>query len=287
MTKSFVTRFAPSPTGRLHLGHAYSVLLAYRTALKNNGRFILRIEDIDTTRCTPEFEEAIHEDLAWLGLSWEQPVRHQSDHFEDYRKAIAALKEKGLLYPCFCTRKEIHAEIENSIHAPHGPEGPLYPRICRNLEPRRQAENIERGVPFALRFDVDKALSLIQGPLYFREKGQEIKAEPASLGDVVIARKDIMTSYHLSVVVDDHLQGITHVIRGEDLLHATHIHRLLQEVLGLPVPKYHHHGLLTGPDGKRFAKRDRALTLKALRQEGKTPADVIALIKQHGGGLDA
>jgi len=285
MTKSFVTRFAPSPTGRLHLGHAYSALLAYQTARKNSGRFLLRIEDIDTTRCKPEFEQAIYQDLAWLGLTWVHPVRRQSDHFDDYQKAIATLKEKDLLYPCFCSRKEIRKEIKNSTNAPHGPEGPLYPGICRNLQPAQQAEKIASGLSFALRLDVAKGLVLINCPLAFSEKGEDIKADPASLGDVVIARKDVMTSYHLSVVVDDHLQGVSHVIRGQDLLHTTHIHRLLQALLGFAAPQYHHHGLLAGPDGKRFAKRDQSLTLKSLREDGNTIADVLDLIKKYGGDL--
>ena len=287
MTKSFVTRFAPSPSGYLHLGHAYSGLLAFRAAKKNQGRFLLRIEDIDKTRCKPEFEEAIYEDLGWLGLDWEHPVRRQFDHFDEYLAAINVLEKKGLLYPCFCTRKDIREEIRNSAHAPHGPDGPLYPGICRDLGPDIQTEKIEKGLPFALRLDVGKALSMIKIPLTFKENEIEIAADPTSLGDVVVARKNVMTSYHLSVVVDDHLQGITHVIRGKDLFHATHIHRLLQALLGFEPPQYHHHGLLVGADGRRFAKRDRSMTIKALREGGKTLSDVFALIKDHGGDLEA
>lgn len=287
MTKSFVTRFAPSPSGYLHLGHAYSAMLAFRAAEKNQGRFLLRIEDIDKTRCKLEFEEAIYEDLGWLGLDWEHPVRRQSDYFDDYLAAINVLQEKELLYPCFCTRKDIREEIRNSAHAPHGPDGPLYPGTCRDLDTDIQTEKIEKGLPFALRLDVGKALSMIKIPLTFRKNEIEIVADPASLGDIVVARKDVMTSYHLSVVVDDHLQGITHVIRGQDLFHATHIHRLLQELLRIQPPQYHHHGLLVGADGRRFAKRDRSMTIKALREGGKTLSDLFALIKAHGGDLEA
>ena len=282
MTKPFVTRFAPSPSGHLHLGHAFSGLLAFQTSQKENGRFLLRIEDIDRERCKPEFEEAIYEDLEWLGLEWEKPVRRQSDHFDDYREAIETLQGKNLLYPCFCSRKEIRKEIKNSTNAPHGPEGALYPGTCRLLTLEIQKEKTESGIPFALRLDTAKALAVIKNPLTFKEKGNTITADPASMGDVVIARKDVMTSYHFSVVVDDHLQGISHVIRGQDLYHATHIHRLLQELLNFQTPEYAHHGLL-GLDGRRFAKRDRSMTIRSLKEGGTTLEDIMALIKDHGG----
>lgn len=283
MSRPFVTRFAPSPSGLLHLGHAYSALLAARSAEQNHGLFLLRIEDIDVTRCRPEFEQAIYQDLAWLDLDWEEPVRRQSDHFADYKSAIRTLDEQGLLYPCFCTRKDIQIEIQKSANAPHGPDGVLYPGICRYLGAQEKTQKINAGAPYALRLDVNKAVQTLGQPLTFREKGKVTSAQPEILGDAVIARKDIMTSYHLSVVVDDHLQSVTHVIRGQDLCHTTHIHRLLQASLGLKAPKYHHHGLLAGADGKRFAKRNKSITLKSLREAGATPGDVIGMIKTHGG----
>lgn len=272
---SAVTRFAPSPTGRLHLGHAYSAILsAQRAELDYGGRFILRIEDIDGTRCKPEFIEGIYEDLAWLGLSWEEPVRIQSEHLDDYRTNLQILETKGLLYPCFCTRKEIQDEILRSDAAPHGPEGPLYPGTCRKLSASEREEQLQSGKPYALRLDVARALEAT-GPLSWQDRHQgEVAADPASLGDVVLARKDIATSYHLAVTTDDALQGITLVTRGEDLFHSTHIHRLLQELLELPVPDYEHHSLLTDESGNRLAKRDQSITLAALRDSGLSPGQV-------------
>lgn len=270
-----ITRFAPSPTGRLHLGHAYSALLsAQRAELDQGGRFILRIEDIDGTRCKPEFVEGIYEDLAWLGLNWEEPVRVQSEHLDDYRTNLQILETKGLLYPCFCTRKEIQDEILRSDAAPHGPEGALYPGTCRKLSQDERETLLKSGKPYALRLDVDRALETT-GPLCWQDRHQgEIPADPASLGDVVLARKDIATSYHLAVTTDDALQGITLVTRGEDLFHSTHIHRLLQELLELPVPDYEHHPLLTDASGNRLAKRDQSITLATLRDSGLTPGEV-------------
>lgn len=269
-----VTRFAPSPTGRLHLGHAYSALFAERAARDAGGRFLLRIEDIDVGRCRPEFEEGIYEDLAWLGLGWEEPVRRQSDQMAAYRAALAKLDEQGVLYPCFCTRKDIMAEIASAGHAPHGPDGPLYPGTCRALSKAETADLVTAGEPHALRLDMAEAARLV-GPLTFGDrKSGTIVVDGPGCGDVVLARKDVPTSYHLAVTVDDAIQGVTLVTRGEDLLHATHIHRILQALLGLPEPEYWHHGLLTGEDGKRFAKRDSGLTLQALRDAGKTPAQV-------------
>lgn len=273
MTATFSTRFAPSPTGYLHLGHAYSALLGFDAAQSAGGKFLLRIENIDSTRCRPEFEAAIYDDLAWLGLTWEQPVRRQSDHMGDYRHALSQLDTRGLIYPCFCTRKDIAREVKASAHAPHGPDGALYPGTCRQLSPAEQDARKVNGENFALRLDLRAAIAQLdhQGlwPLSWQDKNcGEVIATPEELGDVVLARKDTPTSYHLSVVVDDALQGITHVIRGEDLYHATHIHRVLQALLGLDVPSYHHHPLLKGPDGKRFAKRNRSLTLQHLRSAG-------------------
>jgi glutamyl-Q tRNA(Asp) synthetase len=263
------TRFAPSPTGLLHLGHAHSALFAARAG----SRFLLRIEDIDRTRCRPEFESAIIEDLAWLGLRWEQPVRRQSEHMDDYRAALARLEAEHLLYPCFCTR----ADIARSGEAPHGPDGPIYPGLCRRLTEGERDARRASGNPFALRLDVARAMTRT-GALTWHDRGRgTITASPERFGDVVLARKETPTSYHLSVTVDDALQGVTLVTRGEDLFEATHIHRLLQALLGLKTPDYHHHGLIRDADGKRLAKRDQAPTLRALRAAGKTAEEVRAM----------
>lgn len=267
-----VTRFAPSPTGHLHLGHAFSALFAAEAARRGQGRFILRIEDIDATRCRPEFEAALLEDLAWLGLSWENPVRRQSEHMDDYRRALGRLDGMGLLYPCFCTRKDIAAMGA----APHGPEGMIYPGTCRTLSPLERAAR--RGQPYALRLDMAKAVAGA-GPLEWRDRSRGvIAAEPLVFGDVVLARKETPASYHLAVTVDDHLQGVTLVTRGEDLVQATHVHRLLQSLLGLEVPDYHHHPLIADASGRRLAKRDKAATLRDLRRAGRTPEQVRAMV---------
>ena len=261
---STVTRFAPSPTGYLHLGHAYCALFAQRLALDYGGRFILRIEDTDPVRCKPQFETAIYEDLAWLGLAWEQPVRRQSEHMEDYRAALARLDAMELLYPCFCSRKD----IADSGQAPHGPDGPLYPGTCRSLSASLRAEKMDAGIPFALRLDMAEAQRRA-GPLTWhdRDKGEQC-ARPEIFGDVVLARKDTPTSYHLAVTLDDHLQGVTLVTRGEDLFEASHVHRLLQALLGLDVPEWRHHALLMGSGGQRLAKRDQAETIREMRKRG-------------------
>ncbi|NQU58397.1 MAG: tRNA glutamyl-Q(34) synthetase GluQRS [Rhodospirillales bacterium] len=274
-----VTRFAPSPTGLLHLGHAYSALFAADLAKMTAGRFLLRIEDIDPLRCKPEFEAAIFEDLAWLGLQWEQPVRHQSDHMQTYAGALERLENMGLLYPCFCSRKEIRDEIAAAGGAPHqGPEGPHYPGTCRGLSLDEANARRQAGEPFALRLDNAKALAGIAAPLVWHDQERgDIIARPEQFGDVVLARKDIPTSYHLAVTIDDDLQGVTLVSRGEDLLPSTDIHRLLQELLGLNVPTYHHHPLLNDETGRRLAKRDKAQTIKALREAGNSPDDVRTL----------
>ncbi|HEV7371642.1 tRNA glutamyl-Q(34) synthetase GluQRS [Arenibaculum sp.] len=272
-----VTRFAPSPTGLLHLGHAHSALFAWRAAREPGGRFLLRIEDIDPTRCRPEFDEALRRDLAWLGLSWPLPVRRQSEHMDDYAAALARLDALGVVYPCFCTRKDIEEEIARAGHAPHGPDGPLYPGTCRRLAADERAARRDAGQPFALRLDVARAAALA-GSLAWHDRAHgPLRAAPETLGDVVLARKDVPTSYHLSVTVDDHLQGVTLVTRGEDLFHATHLHRLLQALLGYEVPDYHHHGLLTDAQGRRLSKRDGALSLAALREAGRSPAEIRAL----------
>jgi glutamyl-Q tRNA(Asp) synthetase len=270
-----VTRFAPSPTGLLHLGHAYSALFAWRQAA--GGRCLLRIEDIDLERCRPAFEAAIAEDLAWLGLDWENPVRRQSDCMADYGAALARLADQDLLYPCFCSRKEIRAEIARAGRAPHGPEGPLYPGSCRRLDPAERVARREAGEPHALRLDVGEAAARA-GPLTWFDRGRgETAARPAALGDVVLARKEVPASYHLTVTVDDAIQGVTLVTRGEDLLASSHIHRLLQALLDLPVPEWHHHRLLTDAAGKRLAKRHDPLTLRKLREAGRSPAEVRAM----------
>lgn len=273
-----VTRFAPSPTGWLHLGHAYAALFANEKAV--GGRFLIRLEDIDGTRAKPEYEAAIFEDLAWLGLSWEMPVRRQSDHFDDYRTALAKLEVLEVLYPCFCTRREIQEEIARSGNAPQGPDGPLYPGTCRNRDAAERAGRIAAGEAYALRLDVAKAARCVLAELSWedRERGH-FKARPDVFGDVVLARKDTPASYHLAVVVDDALQGITLVTRGEDLLEATHLHRLLQALLGLPVPDWQHHRLITDESGRRLAKRDDARSLRSLRAAGWTPEQVFAAIR--------
>jgi len=266
-----VTRFAPSPTGRLHLGHAFSALTAYEFAKTRGGRFLLRIEDIDVGRCRPEFVTAIFEDLAWLGIEWEAPVRMQSQHMGDYAAALDRLREAGLAYPCFCTR----ADIAAAAGAPHGDGGPIYPGTCKTLS--FDARTARLGTEsHAWRLDAQKSCKTT-GALDWHDAAKgAIAADPAGLGDVVIARKDAGTSYHLAVVVDDALQGVTDVVRGEDLFAATHVHRLLQTLLGLPTPRYHHHALLTDAGGRRLAKRDNAATIAALRASGTTAAEVQA-----------
>ncbi|MBL0931704.1 MAG: tRNA glutamyl-Q(34) synthetase GluQRS [Alphaproteobacteria bacterium] len=266
-----VTRFAPSPTGLLHLGSAYSALFAWDQAQRVKGRFLLRIEDIDDVRCKPQFETAMREDLAWLGLRWEEPVRRQSEHRADYAAALDRLKAKGVIYPCFCTR----ADIARFASAPHGIE-PIYPGTCRGLAADEIARRQAQGQAFALRLDSAKAAALA-GPLDWRDLDRGvIRADPASHGDVVLARKDIGTSYHLAVTLDDHLQGVTLVTRGEDLLPATHIHRLLQALLDLNVPDWRHHRLIRADDGERLAKRTQALAIRSLRENGETPESLRA-----------
>jgi glutamyl-Q tRNA(Asp) synthetase len=274
MVAFVVTRFAPSPTGLLHLGHAHAALFAWICARGAGGRFLLRIEDIDGGRCRPEFISAILADLAWLGLDWDGSVRRQSQHFDDYRRALERIEAAGLLYPCFCTRTAIQAEIARAGAAPHGSEGPLYPGTCRSLSVVEREARIAAGETYALRLDVAQAAARV-GPLVWEDsEAGRIAADPLSHGDVVLARRDTPASYHLAVTVDDAIQGVTLVTRARDLFGATHVHRLLQALLGLPTPRYWHHRLLTDAGGRRLAKRDRSLTLRALREAGKTPAEV-------------
>lgn len=273
-----VTRFAPSPTGHLHLGHAHAALFAWHLARRAGGRFLLRLEDIDPVRCRPEYVAAIEEDLAWLGLDWPRPVRVQSRHMAEYGAALDALATRGLLYPCFCTRAEIAREIASAAHAPHGPDGPLYPGTCRRLPPAERALRLARGEPHALRLDMAAALRLAPSDLGFHELGEgRLRCDPAQFGDVVLARKDTPASYHLCVTHDDAAQGVTLVTRGADLKPATHLHRLLQALLGWPEPAYAHHALLRDGTGRRLAKRDGAPTLRALREAGLSPAEVRAM----------
>ncbi len=271
-----VTRFAPSPTGRLHLGHALSALVGWQAARAANGRFLLRIEDIDIGRCRPEFEAAIYEDLRWLGLDWETPVRRQSEHFAEYSDALDRLAAMGLIYPCFCTRADIEAEITAAGGAPQGPDGPHYPGTCRKLTAADRRARLAAGMPFARRLDAAAAAARV-GPLDWQEESKgAVAVDPLLHGDVVLARKDIPTSYHLAVTLDDAIQGVTLVTRGEDLFAATHVHRLMQALLGLPVPRYRHHRLVTDADGKRLAKRDAARSLGSLRAAGADPAAIRA-----------
>ncbi len=271
---TIVTRFAPSPTGYLHLGHVRSAWEGWHAAREAGGRFLLRIEDIDRGRCRPEFDAAIREDLAWLGLGWDGEVRRQAEHFADYQTALARLDAQGLLYPCFCTRKEIQAEIARAGGAPQGDDGLIYPGTCKPLTLNQRAARMAAGADYALRLDIAGALART-GALDWSEDGRRVAAEPQALGDVVLARKDVPTSYHLAVTVDDALQGVTLVTRGVDLFAVTHIHRLLQALLGLPTPVYRHHPLLTDASGRRLAKRDRALTIRAMREAGMTPAEIL------------
>ena len=272
-----VTRFAPSPTGWLHLGHAFAALVACEEAKKNGGRFLLRMEDIDTTRSRSEYETGVYEDLRWLGLHWEEPVRRQGEHFTEYRAALKRLESLGVLYPCFCTRREIQEEIARAGQAPQGPDGPLYPGTCRKLARDDVSYRIAAGRDYALRLDVGEALALAGRDLVWKDLAHgEFIADPSPLGDVVLSRKDTPTSYHLAVVVDDAAQDITLVTRGEDLLPATHLHRVLQHLLGLPVPIWKHHRLITDENGKRLAKRDDARALRSLRELGWTAARVSA-----------
>jgi glutamyl-Q tRNA(Asp) synthetase len=283
-----VFRFAPSPNGYLHLGHALSALLNGDMAKEAGGRLLLRIEDIDAARCRPEFEAAIYEDLAWLGLSWEQPVRRQSGHHDDYRAALGKLEAMGLIYSSFESRAEIArlvAEREAKAAWPRDPDGAaLYPGNARSMPDDERACRMTAGEPYALRLDMAAAIARV-GPLAWNEAGAgpsgesgTIAAEPAAWGDVILARKDTPTSYHLAVVVDDARQGVTDIVRGQDLFHATAVHRLLQSLLALPAPRYHHHRLILDADGGKLSKSTQATALRDLRARGATPRDIRRLV---------
>ncbi|WP_418138009.1 tRNA glutamyl-Q(34) synthetase GluQRS [Agrobacterium sp. El2ro-1b] len=282
-----VYRFAPSPNGLLHLGHALSAFLNHDMARDNGGRFLLRIEDIDQTRCTPALEQAIYDDLGWLGLDWEKPVRRQSEHFDAYRGVLDRLIDMGLAYPAFLSRGETKA-IVKAFEAdgglwPRDPDGaPLYPSVDRDRPDAERAALLASGRQHAWRLDMEKAIRAAGNALFWQESGDgetgKIEAQPALWGDVVLSRSDAPSSYHLSVVVDDALQGITHVVRGMDLFHATAIHRLLQHLLDLPQPTYHHHRLLLGADGRKLSKSEGSTGLSTLRAEGAAPSDIRRLV---------
>jgi glutamyl-Q tRNA(Asp) synthetase len=283
-----VFRFAPSPNGPLHLGHALSALLNFDMAHASGGRFIIRMEDIDTTRCRPEYEAAIYEDLAWLGLQWEKPVRRQSEHFPEYRKELAKLDSMRLTFPSFESRAEIAnmvADRDIRERWPRDPDGvPLYPGAARQMSEAERQARIARGDAYGIRLDMDKAMEWT-GPLHWTETGAgpsgetgEIAADPAAWGDVIVARKETPTSYHLAVVIDDALQGVTHVVRGQDLFWSTSLHRVLQALLDLPAPTYHHHRLILDADGKKLSKSTQATGLHELRAQGMTPADIRRLV---------
>ena len=283
-----VFRFAPSPNGYLHLGHAYSALLNFDLARRAGGTFLLRIEDIDVTRCRPEFEAAIYEDLAWLGISWETPVRRQSEHFARYREAVEQLSAQGLIFPSFESRAEIArlvAQREAAAPWPRDPDGaPLYPGAAKTLSAVERQQLIAQGVPYALRLDMEAALARTK-ELAWREDGDGpggehglVNASPQAWGDVILARKETPTSYHLSVVIDDALQGVTEVVRGRDLFWSTSVHLLLQKLLGIPQPAYRHHRLIEDASGHKLSKSTQATALRELRRQRVTPADVRRLV---------
>ncbi|MER8975451.1 MULTISPECIES: tRNA glutamyl-Q(34) synthetase GluQRS [unclassified Mesorhizobium] len=283
-------RFAPSPNGELHLGHAYSALLNQKLAKAAGGRLLLRIEDIDTTRCTPEFEAGIFRDLKWLGLGWEEPVRRQSEHFAEYRAMLERLIKEELVYPAFMSRSDIRAFIADSEKRgrdwPRDPDGvPLYPAADKALTASERKRRVAENVPFAWRLDVDAAIARAGKDLSWAEYTDEtlsatrrVEAHPQDWGDVVVARREIPTSYHLAVTIDDALQGVSHVVRGQDLYSATSVQRLLQQLLGLPQPAYFHHRLILGPDGRKLSKSLGNTGLAAQRKAGASPADLKRLV---------
>jgi glutamyl-Q tRNA(Asp) synthetase len=277
-----VFRFAPSPNGHLHLGHAYSALLNQQMARDAGGRLLLRMEDIDRERCTPELEKAMQEDLHWIGFDWENPVRRQSEHFAVYREALDRLINMELVYPAFLSRGEIKREIEKlggNESWPRDPDGALlYPPTDRQLSAREREQRISEGQSFSWRLNMDHALEHIGEPLFWTELAGEERAAPRVWGDVIIARKDMPTSYHLSVVVDDALQGITHVVRGKDLFQATSVHRLLQRLFDIEPPVYHHHALILDHDGEKLSKSRKDTALRSLRKQGRTRQEIFDLV---------
>lgn len=282
-----VFRFAPSPNGRLHLGHALSAILNHDMARDKHGRFLLRIEDIDLARCTPELEQGIYDDLSWLGLDWETPVRRQSDHLDVYRRQLEVLIEMGVAYPAFMSRTEVkslvkNCEAEGTIW-PRDPDGaPLYPALDKQRSKQEVAALLSSGQKHAWRLDVSKAVERVSGKLEWRETSTgsvvTTQADPSAWGDIVMSRSDAPSSYHLSVVTDDAIQGVTHVVRGMDLYHATSVHRLLQELLGVPAPEYHHHRLILDNDGKKLSKTERSPSLEQLREQGMSVSDIRSLL---------
>ncbi len=288
-----IVRFAPSPNGYLHLGHAYSALMNALVARETGGRMLLRMENIDTARCRPEFETGIREDLAWLGVAWDTPVRRQSDHFADYAEAMERLERRGLVYPCFCSRGDIMAAVAGRASWPADPDGtPLYPGTCKHLSPGQRRRRLDSGERASMRLDMEAAVAALRVPTAASPAGPPLgwteyrggaerrreQAEPTLWGDAVLARKDIGTSYHIAVVVDDAAQGVTDIVRGEDLFMATSLHRLLQALLGLPAPDYHHHGLLVDGTGQKLSKSLRAKPLRTYRQDGYSVAGVLERI---------
>ena len=287
MTSSFtrpVLRFAPSPNGYLHLGHAYSALMNALIARETGGRLLLRMEDIDVSRCRPEFESAIKDDLAWLGMRWEEPVRRQAEHYGDYTEALERLESRGLVYPCFCSRGDIMAAVSHKPDWPRDPDGtPLYPGLCKHLSHAARAKRFARGEKASYRLDMERALAIGSDTLTWSEfRGgatrRERQATPSLWGDAVLSRKDIATSYHIAVVVDDALQGVTDVVRGEDLFMATSLHRMLQVLLDLPAPCYHHHALVRDIAGQKLSKSLRAKPLRTFRQDGLSVDAILAKI---------
>ncbi len=294
LSKKRVFRFAPSPNGLLHLGHALSAILNHDLAAACDGRFLLRIEDIDPARSRPEFEAAIYRDLAWIGLDWERPVRRQSEHLAFYAQALERLKDLGLVYPGFLSRAETRARVAACEAAggswPRDPDGaPLYPTEERGLDRAQALDWIAAGRQHAWRLDMERAIALVSGPLVWAEAGEgpegetgSVLARPERWGDIILSRPDAPTSYHLAVVLDDAVQGVTDVVRGQDLFHATAVHRLLQTLLGLPAPHYRHHGLVPGPDGRKLSKSNRDTGIAAYREQGLSPTSLRALLAGYG-----
>jgi len=276
LASTTTTRFAPSPSGWLHLGHAFSARVGWDVARREGGRFLLRIDDLDQERSRPDFDEAIFTDLAWLGLDWEPAIRRESQHLADYRAAVDLLADDGLAYPCFCSRREIRAEIARMGSAPHGPEGPHYPGICRSLSINERHDRIAAGAVSAMRLDTAKAMARTGRLVWTDREAGTMTAQPDLFGDPVIGRKDGPGAYHIAVVIDDAAQQVSLVTRGQDLFSASHLHRLLQALLELPTPDYMHHRLILDGDGKRLAKRSDAQAIRTLRADGLSPADVWA-----------